>query len=57
MLLSSKCGWTCRSYIGRISAGIDLYATDRVELRLQYDGSFADGQTSNGGQFRFSYFF
>lgn len=45
------------SVIGRISAGIDLYATDRVELRLQYDGSFADGQTSNGGQFRFSYFF
>lgn len=45
------------SVIGRVSAGIDLYATDRVELRLQYDGSFADGQTSNGGQFRFSYFF
>ena len=43
--------------IGRASAGVDLYATDRVELRLQYDGSFADGQTSNGGQFRLSYFF
>lgn len=43
--------------IGRLSAGIDVYATDRVQLRLQYDGSFADGQTSNGGQFRLSYFF
>ncbi|PJN94623.1 transporter, partial [Amaricoccus sp. HAR-UPW-R2A-40] len=45
------------SVIGRISAGIDLYATDRLELRLQYDGSFADGQTSNGALFRLSYFF
>ncbi len=43
--------------IGRLSAGVDLYATDRVEVRLQYDGSFAAGQTSNGGLFRLSYFF
>jgi uncharacterized protein YhjY with autotransporter beta-barrel domain len=43
--------------IGRVSAGLELYATDRVQLRLQYDGSFADGQSTNGGQFRISYFF
>jgi outer membrane autotransporter protein len=40
--------------IGRVSAGVELYATDRTALRLQYDGSFADGQTDNGGQFRVS---
>jgi outer membrane autotransporter protein len=43
--------------VGRFSAGIDGFATDRIQLRLQYDGSFADGQTTNGGQFRISYFF
>jgi outer membrane autotransporter protein len=43
--------------VGRISAGIDVHATDRIQLRLQYDGSFADDQSSNGGQFRISYFF
>ena len=43
--------------IGRVSAGVDLYATDLLGLRLQYDGGFTDGQTSNGGQFRLSYFF
>jgi len=45
------------SVIGRISAGADLYATDRWQLRLQYDGSFADGQTENGGEIRIAYFF
>ena len=36
---------------------LELYATDRVHVRFQYDGSFADGQTENGGQFRVSYLF
>jgi uncharacterized protein with beta-barrel porin domain len=43
--------------IGRLSAGVEVYATDRVQLRVQYDGSFADGQTENGGLLRLSYFF
>lgn len=45
------------SAIARLSAGVEVYATDRVQIRLQYDGSFADDQTTNGGQFRISYFF
>ena len=43
--------------IGRLSAGLEVYATDRIQLRLQYDGSLADDQTSTGGQIRLSYFF
>jgi outer membrane autotransporter protein len=45
------------SVVGRLSAGVDLYATDRVHVRLQYDGSFADDRTANGGQVPLSYFF
>jgi uncharacterized protein with beta-barrel porin domain len=43
--------------VGRISAGVELFATDRVQLRLQYDGSFADNQTENAGLLRLAYFF
>lgn len=43
--------------VGRLSAGLEIYATDRIQLRLQYDGSFADDQATNAGQFRISYFF
>lgn len=43
--------------IGRVSAGVDVYTSDRVQLRLQYDGGFADDQTENGGQVRVSYRF
>ena len=43
--------------VGRLSAGVELYATDRIQFRLQYDGGFADNQTENAGQIRFSYFF
>ena len=46
-----------RGVVGRLSAGVELFATDRVQLRLQYDGSFADNQTENAGQIRLAYFF
>lgn len=43
--------------IGRISAGVELLTTSHWDVRLQYDGSFADSQTENGGQIRLSYYF
>lgn len=43
--------------VGRLSAGLELFATDRIQLRLQYDGSFAENQSENAGQIRFAYFF
>ncbi|MEW5421708.1 autotransporter outer membrane beta-barrel domain-containing protein [Amorphus sp. 3PC139-8] len=43
--------------IGRVTAGIDLQKTQGMELKLQYDGAFADGYQSHGGSLRFGYRF
>ena len=42
---------------GRLSAGVDHQATDRVRLRAQYDSSFADGQVEFAASLRVTYAF
>ncbi len=44
-------------FVGRVTAGLELYASDRLHVRVQYDGGFANDQTTNGAQFRLSYLF
>ncbi|WP_018699602.1 autotransporter outer membrane beta-barrel domain-containing protein [Amorphus coralli] len=43
--------------VGRVSAGVDLQKVHGMQLKLQYDGSFADGYQSHGGSLRFGYRF
>ena len=45
------------SVAGKFSAGVEVYTTRRIDLRLEYDGLVADHQTENGGQVRLSYKF
>jgi outer membrane autotransporter protein len=35
--------------VGRVSAGAQVFATERMELRVQYDGEFTGGLTGHGG--------
>lgn len=39
----------------RVGAGLQLFAGDNLDLRMQYDGSFSDRATSHGGFLTFSY--
>ncbi|KQQ26438.1 hypothetical protein ASF53_21140 [Methylobacterium sp. Leaf123] len=39
----------------RIGAGLQLFAGDTLDLRMQYDGSFSDRAASHGGFLTFSY--
>ena len=43
--------------VGRVSAGIDLQNIENFELKLQYDGAFADDYQSHGGSLRLGYRF
>ena len=43
--------------VGRISAGIDLQNIENFEVKLQYDGAFADDYQSHGGSLRIGYRF
>ena len=42
---------------GRVSIGTQVYATDHIDLRLEYDGSFAGNQVVTSGQLIASYRF
>jgi hypothetical protein len=43
--------------VGRITAGVQVFATDRLELRLQYDGEYSSNLTGHGGSFALAYRF
>ena len=43
--------------VGRVTLGLDLQQIDGLEVKLQYDGAFADGYRSHGGSIRFGYKF
>ncbi|WP_108659636.1 autotransporter outer membrane beta-barrel domain-containing protein [Acuticoccus kandeliae] len=43
--------------VARISAGLDLQQVEGLELKLQYDGVFADRYQSHGGSLRLGYRF
>ena len=43
--------------VGRLTAGIDLQKVHGMQLKLQYDGAFADHYQSHGGSLRFGYRF
>jgi outer membrane autotransporter protein len=43
--------------VGRFAAGAQVFATDRMELRLQYDGEFSQNLTGHGGSLTFAYRF
>ncbi|HWE44781.1 MAG TPA: autotransporter domain-containing protein, partial [Caulobacteraceae bacterium] len=48
---------TNASVAGKLIAGLELFTTSHLDLRLEYDGLFARHQTENGGQVRLSYRF
>ncbi|RVU19109.1 autotransporter outer membrane beta-barrel domain-containing protein [Methylobacterium oryzihabitans] len=39
----------------RVSAGLQLFANEAIDLRAQYDGGFSDRATIHGGMLTFSY--
>ena len=43
--------------VGRVTAGIDMQKVHGMQLKLQYDGAFADGYQFHGGSLRFGYRF
>ncbi len=43
--------------VARVTAGIDLQHFKGIEMKLQYDGAFADDYQSHGGSLRFGYRF
>ncbi|MGF6986181.1 hypothetical protein QFZ99_005722 [Paraburkholderia atlantica] len=42
---------------GKFSAGVEVYTTKRLDVRLEYDGVVAAHEVENGGQIRFKYRF
>ncbi|EEA03122.1 outer membrane autotransporter barrel domain protein, partial [Burkholderia sp. H160] len=42
---------------GKFSAGVEVYTTKRLDVRLEYDGVVAAQEVENGGQIRFKYRF
>ncbi len=43
--------------VGRVVAGVQVYATNRLELRLQYEGEYSANLTGHGGSFALAYRF
>jgi hypothetical protein len=43
--------------VGRVAAGVQVFATDRLELRLQYEGEYSSNLTGHGGSFAVAYRF
>ena len=43
--------------VGRVVAGVQVFATNRLELRLQYDGEYSANLTGHGGSFALAYRF
>ncbi len=43
--------------VGRVSVGLDLQKVHGMQLKVQYDGAFADGYQFHGGSLRFGYRF
>lgn len=43
--------------VGHVTAAIDLQKVHGLQLKLQYEGSFAENFQSHGGQLRFGYRF
>ncbi len=43
--------------VGRVTAGAQLFATNRLELRLQYEGEYSANLTGHGGSFAVAYRF
>jgi hypothetical protein len=43
--------------VGRFAAGVQVFATDRLELRLQYEGEYSQNLTGHGGALTFAYRF
>jgi outer membrane autotransporter protein len=43
--------------VGRFAAGMQVFATDRLELRLQYEGEYSQNLTGHGGVVAFAYRF
>jgi hypothetical protein len=43
--------------VARLTAGVQLFATERVELRLQYEGEYSQNLTGHGGALTFAYRF
>jgi hypothetical protein len=43
--------------VGRLAVGAQVFATDRLELRLQYDGEYSQNLTGHGGSLTFAYRF
>ena len=41
----------------RLTAGIQLFANEHYDVRLEYNGAFSSHVTSNGGSLRLSWFF
>jgi hypothetical protein len=35
--------------VGRVSAGVQAFLTDRLEMRLQYEGEYSQNLTGHGG--------
>ncbi|UPY36284.1 autotransporter outer membrane beta-barrel domain-containing protein [Sediminicoccus sp. KRV36] len=43
--------------VGRFAAGMQVFATDRLELRLQYEGEYSANLTGHGGSLALAYRF
>jgi hypothetical protein len=43
--------------VGRVAAGMQVFATNRLELRLQYEGEYSTNLTGHGGSFAVAYRF
>jgi hypothetical protein len=43
--------------VARVAAGVQVFATDRLELRLQYEGEYSANLTGHGGSLALAYRF
>jgi hypothetical protein len=43
--------------VGRVAVGAQLFATDKLEVRLQYEGEYSQNLTGHGGSLSLAYRF
>jgi hypothetical protein len=43
--------------VGRVALGAQLFATNRLEMRLQYEGEYSQNLTGHGGSLSLAYRF